>query len=109
MGRKLGAVPHFWGQELCPHLTESRLCRGLDLCQVAPNPFSRLATIDMGRKLGGLCPLCGGRGSPSNTIARVEANLRTNWQLHPSSRLATMDIGRKLGAVRGLPPYEVVY
>ena len=35
MGRKLGAVPFFLGGELGPHLTQSRLCRGLHLYQVA--------------------------------------------------------------------------
>jgi len=28
----------------------------------------RLATIDMNRKVGGLCPFLGGAGSPSNTV-----------------------------------------
>jgi len=56
MGRKLGACATFLGQELGPHVTESRLGRGLDPCQVASNPFSRLTTIDMGRKLGGAVP-----------------------------------------------------
>jgi len=53
----------------------------------------RLATIDMGRKLPGLCPF-GGAGSPCNNVACVEAYLRTKWHLDPSSRLAITDMGR---------------
>jgi len=90
----------------------------------------RLATVDMGRKLRGLCPpFYGGRISwvPSNNVAWADAYLRTKWYLDPSSRLATTDMGRKFGggAVspfwkgelsphltqcclgRGLPPYQV--
>ena len=29
-----GASPTFWGGELGPYLTQSRLCRGLSACQV---------------------------------------------------------------------------
>ena len=56
----------------------------------------RLATIDMGRKVGVLCPLLGGAGSPSNNVAWAQAYLCTKWHLDPSSRLATTDMGRKL-------------
>jgi len=53
----------------------------------------RLATVDMGRKVGGgiLCPFpLGGAGSPSNSVAWAEAYLHTKWHLDPSSRLATI-------------------
>ena len=50
---------------------------------------SRLATIEMGRKLGR------GAGSPSNTVAWAESYLHAKYQLHPSSRLATINMGRK--------------
>jgi len=82
MGRKLGAVPFLragsWVHALkkvhSPHLAQYSLDPGLPPYQVAYlDASSRLATIDMGRKLGrGLCPLfvadlaqCGlGRGLP---------------------------------------------
>jgi len=48
----------------------------------------RLATIDMGRKLG-VCPFSWG----------AVTHLRTKWHLDPSSLLATTDMGRKLGAM----------
>jgi len=89
------------------------------------DPSGRLATTDVGRKLGAV-PLWGrGAGSPSNNVARAEAYLPTKWHLNPSSHLATTDMGRKLGAPptfllgelgphltqcglgRGLPPYQV--
>jgi len=46
-------------------------------------------------------PLFGekGAGSPSNTVAWVEAYLYTNLHLNPSNHLATTDMGRILGAV----------
>jgi len=43
------------------------------------SPSSRLATMDIGRKLG------------------AEAYLRTKWYPDTYSRLATIDMGRKLG------------
>ena len=62
---------------------------------------SPLATIDMGRKLGGGCAFfSGGSGSPSNTKSPgPRPYLYTKWHLNPSSHLATTDTGRKLGAV----------
>ena len=65
------------------------------------NASSRLATIEIGRKLGGGSAVFLGRGScsPSNTVAWAEADLHTKWHLNPSSHLATADMGRKLGAV----------
>jgi len=39
----------------------------------------RLATVDMGRKVGGAVPLSvGAAGSSSNSVAWAEAYLRTN-------------------------------
>jgi len=87
----------------------------------------RLATIDMGRKVGRLlCPFpWPGAGSHLTVSPSVEAYLRAKWHLDPSSRLATTDMGQKLGTChfflgeelyphltqcglgRGLPPYQV--
>ena len=53
------------------------------------HPPSHLATIDMGRKLGG------------SEVPLAEAYLYTKWHLDASSRLATIEMGRKLG---GAPP-----
>jgi len=66
------------------------------------HPSSRLATIDMGQKLGGSgCALFYGGSwvTTEHKFAWFEAYLRTKWHLSPSSRLATTDIGRKLGTV----------
>jgi len=67
MGRKFGVCAPLG--ELGPHLTECGLTRGH---QVHLDTSSRLATIDMGRKVGGLlCPLWGGESGsqfPSNTV-----------------------------------------
>jgi len=63
-----GQCPLFFGGgELSPHLTQCRLVGGLPPYQWHLNPYSRLATTDMGRKLaGGLCPLffLGEAGAP---------------------------------------------
>ena len=77
------------------------------------DPRSRLATINMGPKLGGSAPLfgqgpppfwAGGLGlHPSNTkVHWADAYIRTKWHLDTSSRLATIEMGRKLGS--GLRP-----
>jgi len=55
----------------------------------------RLATIDMGRKLGAVPPFLGGGLGPHLT----QAYFRTKWHLDSSSRLATIDICRKFRAV----------
>ena len=77
----------------------------------------RLATMDMGPKVGAAVPVSG-TGSPSNTmwlgpkgggaavalsggsevpgyhkVAGAKAYLHTKWHLDPSSRLATIDMG----------------
>ena len=59
----------------------------------------RLATIDMGRKVGGAAvPLSvGGAGSPSNNVAWAKAYLRTKWHLNLSNRLATIKRYRQTG------------
>jgi len=63
-------------------------------------PSTRLATIDMGQKLGGTALFSRGRWVPiEHKVAWAEAYLHTKWHLNQSSRLATTDIGRKLGAV----------
>jgi len=62
MGRKLGAVPAFvfLPGELGPHLTQSRLGRGLPPYQVASLSIQMFGyTIDMGRKLGAVPPFWG--------------------------------------------------
>ena len=100
MNRKLGGCAPFGG-ELRPHLTQRRLGRGLSPYQVALDPSSRLATIDMGQKLGGvLCHFLWGSWIPiEHKVVWAEAYLHTKWHLshNPSIRLATTDIGRKLG------------
>jgi len=86
----------------------------------------RLATVDMGRKLGGCVPFFLGGLGPHLTQSRLGRGLyrRTKWHHDPSNRLATTDMGRKLeglcpflgelgphlkqcGRVRGLPPCQV--
>jgi len=87
---------------LRPHLTHRRLGRGLPPYQVAYlDPSSRLATTDMGQKLGtGAVPFFLGSWVPiEHKVAWAEAYLHTKWHLSPSSRLSTTDIGQKLGAV----------
>jgi len=68
-----------------------------------------MATTDMGRKLGGLCPLFwGGERVPIyHNVAWAKAYLHTTWHLDPSSRLATIDMRQKfVGAQReGCAPF----
>ena len=58
----------------------------------------RLATIDMGRKVGAVVPLSGEMtGSSSNTMSPGLWPIpRTKWHLDQSSRLATIDMGPRL-------------
>jgi len=59
---------------------------------------SRLATIDMDRKVGAAVPFFRWSSVPIlHKVAWAEAYLRTKWHLDPSSRLATIDMGLKLG------------
>jgi len=44
----------------------------------------------MGRKLEVSVPFLGGAGSPSNTVARVEAYLHAMFNLDPCSPLTTL-------------------
>jgi len=46
-------------------------------------------------------------GSPTNTVAWVEAYLHTKWHLDPSIHLATADMDRKLGACATLGEGEL--
>ena len=53
MGQKLGGPPLFREEERGPYLTQRRLGPGLYLrTEWYPDPSSRLAIIDMGRKVG---------------------------------------------------------
>ena len=62
----------------------------------------RLATIDMGRKVGCVLLFRESRVPIRHNVVCTEAYLRTKWHLDPSSHLAITDMGRKLGAV---PPF----
>jgi len=64
IGRILGSSAPFLGRERGPHLTQSRLCRGLPPTNWHLDPCSHSAATDMGRKLVGLCPFgsLGGEG-----------------------------------------------
>jgi len=68
----------------------------LNKCSAAAEMGDRLATIDMGQKLG-LCPFWV-ELDPHVTQRGLGRGLylRTKWYLDPSSRLATTDMGRKL-------------
>jgi len=73
MGRKgggRGCCAPFAG-ELGPCLTQCGLGRGLLCTKWRLHPSSRLATIDMSRKLGGLCPFKGGELDPHLTRCRL--------------------------------------
>jgi len=62
------------------------------------NPSSRLATIEMGRKLVGCAPFLGeGELGPNPAQCGLAgAYLRAKCHLDPSSCLATIKIGQKL-------------
>ena len=62
------------------------------------DPWSRLATIDVGRKLGAP-PLLGRRLVPHliHKVAWAEAYLHAKCHFDPCSRLATINMGRKFG------------
>jgi len=75
------------------------VCILANKCSAVAKMGDRLATIDMGQKLGEVAvPLFGCvELGPHVTQCRLsEAYVRTKWHLDPSSRLATTDIGRKL-------------
>jgi len=68
------------------------------------DPSSRLATIDMGQKLGAPPPFWKGGWVPiQHKVPWAEAYIHTKWHLDASSRLATIEMGRKLG--RGSTPF----
>ena len=77
MGGKWGLLCPFLGA-LGPHLTQYCLGQGLPPTQWHLDPWSRLATIDMGRKLGAV-PLLGGAGSPCRLKAQL--NDSSNHQI----------------------------
>jgi len=60
----------------------------------------RLATIDVGRKVGwAAVPPSRRELGPHLTHCRLSRYLRTTWHLDPSSCLTAIDKGRKLGAM----------
>jgi len=96
-----------------------------DKCSAVAEIGDRLATVDIGQKLGAV-PLFRGSWVPHLTQCRLDQGyLRTKLHLDPCSRLATRDrIGRKVwgcapllrgmgphltqcGLSQGLPPYQV--
>jgi len=106
-GRKLGgggAVPPFWVRESWVPIMAWPEAHLHTKCHF--DPSSRLATIDIGRKLGrGSGPFFGeGELGPRLTqLACAEAYLHTKWHFNPSSCSATTDMGRKLG---GCAPFR---
>jgi len=62
--KNCGAQPSFWEGELGPHLAQCGLDRGPLPCQCHLDLTRRLATIDMGRKLGAPPPFWGGGWVP---------------------------------------------
>jgi len=79
-------------------------CRLLLRAKWYLDPPSRMATIDMGRNWGLLCPFWGELGPNLTQCPLGLPPYHTKWNLDLSSRLATTDMGRKLGAVRD--PFE---
>ena len=92
MGRKLWAVPCFWGAGAgSPSNAMPLGPRPTSLPKWHLDPCSHLATTDrpMGRKLE--CPFRGGELCPHLTLAtRAEAYLHTKFHVDPSNRLATI-------------------
>jgi len=70
MGRKLGALPHFWGGERGLHLTPSRLGEAYIHTKWHLDPSSHLATTGIGGKFGG-----GGVSTTSMSIVATVAHL----------------------------------
>ena len=70
-------------------------------------PSSRLAIIDMNRKLGAV-PLLGRTCDPIQyNVTWAEVYLHTKWHLDTSSSLATTDIDQKLWVVSPLGEGEL--
>jgi len=101
MVRKLGAVPLLGGGSWVPIQHNAAWAEAYLRTKWHLDPYSRVATIDMGRKLGALPPFLETAeiGSISHDVAWIEAYLPTKWHLDPSNHLATTDISRKLAAV----------
>jgi len=101
MGRKLGAVPRFWGGAGSSSNTKSPGLRPTSVPSgILMHPSNRLATIEIGRKFGrGLRRLFWeGRWVPiEHSVAWTTAHLRTKCRLDLSNRLTTKDMSRKLG------------
>ena len=88
--RDRGLCPLFGEGERGPHVTHCRLGRGLPSYRVRLDPSSRLATTDMGRKLG-VVPLWGELGPHITQCCRGGGlYLRSKFHLDPSIRLATI-------------------
>jgi len=100
MGENLGGgLCAFWDGVPCNNAAgdEAYFCTKWHL-----DSSSRLATTNMGRKLGAVPPFWEGKLGPH--LAQYilgRCLLHTKWHLDPSNRLGTIYMGRKLGA---LPP-----
>ena len=69
VGRKFGGSAPFWGRERGPHLTQSRMGRGLPPYQVGSLSMQPFRRNRYRPKIGELRPFGGaGAGSPSNTM-----------------------------------------
>jgi len=82
---KLGVCAAFRGSWV-PHLTQYRLGHGLLCSKRYPHATSHLATIDTGRKLGGLCPFGGSWVSIKHKVALAEAytSIPSGILIHPA-------------------------
>ena len=91
--------PLFGGEgERGPHLTQCRLGRDVQYLRTKCNlnPSSRLATTDMGQKLGAVPLLRRESWVPSYAMwLRAEPYLHAKFHLDPSSRLATIHQRRR--------------
>jgi len=87
-----GLCPLFWGGGAgSPSNTKVAWAEAYLHTKWHLNPCGRLATTDMGRKLGGCAPL--GRGSwvpILHSVARAEACLHAKFHLDPSNHFATV-------------------
>ena len=104
-----GLCSHFWGGRLGPYLHNMAWAEAYRRTKWHLDPSSRLATIDMGRKLGAVPPpFWEGERSRHLTQCRMGRGLpSTKWHLDPSSHLATTDMDRKLGACAPLGEGEM--
>jgi len=88
--------------KLDPRVTQCGLAEAYLRTRWHLDPSSRLATTDMGRKLGvGALPFEVMEWSwvrVKHSVARAETYLRSKWHLDPSSRLGTINMGRKVGS-----------